>query len=106
MSAVRRAGRVTAELLPAAALTRLGVPALAAAVFLAVLTLGAACWVIASGDRSDRITRMIDARHGRSLPRGSPAAPARASRRKPADPPAAPARASRRKPANPPAAPT
>jgi hypothetical protein len=85
MSAVRWAGRVTAGLLPAAALARLGVPALAAAVFLAVLALGAACWVIASGARSDRVTRMIYARHGnaRSLPPGSPAAPARASRRKP-----------------------
>jgi hypothetical protein len=68
MSAVRRAGRAAAGLLPAAALARLGVPALAAVVFLAVLALGAACWVIANGDRSDRVTRMIYARRGASGP--------------------------------------
>jgi hypothetical protein len=39
-------------------------PAFAALVFLAVLVLGAACWVISSGDRSDRVTRMIVARRG------------------------------------------
>ena len=77
MSALRRAGRVAAGMLPAAVLARLGMPALAAVVFLAVLALGAACWVIASGDRSDRVTRMIYARHGdaRSLVPGSTAAP-------------------------------
>jgi len=86
VSALRRAGRVAAGMLPAAVLVRLGTPALAAAVFLAVLALMAACWVIASGDRSDRVIRMIYARHGdaRSLVAGSPAAPARASRRRPA----------------------
>ncbi len=75
MSAVRRAGRVVAGLLPAAALVRLGAPALVSAVILAVLALVAACWVIASGDRSDRVTRMIYARHGdaRSLVPRSPA---------------------------------
>ena len=75
---------MAAGLLPAAALARLGLPALAAAVVLAVAALGAACWVIASGDRSDRVTRMIYARHGdaRSLTSGPPAASARASRRK------------------------
>ena len=77
---------MVAGMLPAAALARLGVPALAAVVFLAVLTLGAACWVITSSDRSDRVTRMIYARHGdaRSLVPRSPAAPAHAPRRKPA----------------------
>jgi hypothetical protein len=53
-----------AGLLPAALLARLGVPALAALVFLAVLVLGVACWIIDSGDRSDRVTRMILARRG------------------------------------------
>jgi len=67
-------------------LARLGMPALAAVVFLVVLALGAACWVIADGDRSDRVTRMIYARHGnaRSLVPRSTAAPAGASRRRPA----------------------
>jgi hypothetical protein len=86
ISTLRRAGRVAAGMLPVAMLARLGVPALAAVVFLAILALGAACWVIASCDRSDRVTRMIYARHGdaRSLVPGSPATPARASHRRPA----------------------
>jgi hypothetical protein len=85
MSALKRAGRVTAGIVPAAALARLGLPALAAVVFLGVLALGAACWVIASSDRSDRVTRMIYARRGdgRSLGPGSPGSPARVSRRRP-----------------------
>jgi hypothetical protein len=86
MSAARRAGWMTAGLLPAAALARLGLPALAAAVILAGAALGVACWVIASDDRSDRVTRMIYARHGdaRSLTSRPPAAPALADRRRPA----------------------
>jgi hypothetical protein len=86
MSAMKGAGKWAAGLLPAAAVARLGVPALIAAAGLAVLVIAAACWVINSGDRSDRVTRMIYARRGdaRSLPPGSPAAPARAPRRKPA----------------------
>jgi hypothetical protein len=83
MSALRRAARVVAGVLPAAVLARLGMPVLAAVVFLAVLALGAACWVIASDDRSDRVTRMIYARRGdaRSLIPGAPGSPARAARR-------------------------
>lgn len=84
MSALRRAGRVAAGMLPAAVVARLGMPALAAAVFLAVLALGAACWIIANGDRSDRLTRMIYARHGdaRSLIPAPPAAPSPAPGRR------------------------
>jgi hypothetical protein len=69
-TALKHAGRVLAGILPAAVLARLGVPALAAAVSLAVLILGVTCWVINNGDRSDRVTRMIYARHGdaRCLP--------------------------------------
>jgi hypothetical protein len=63
-SALKGAGRVIAGILPAAALARLGMPALVAAVFLAVLVVGTACWIVASDDRSDRVTRMIYARHG------------------------------------------
>jgi hypothetical protein len=68
--ALKHTGRALAGILPAAALARLGMPALAAAICLAVLILGVACWVISSGDRSDRVTRMIYARHGdaRCLP--------------------------------------
>jgi hypothetical protein len=108
MSAVKQAGRVAAGVLPAAVLVRdpQGVLALVAAVvFLFVLTLGTVRWVIANDDRTNRVIRIISARHGRSPTQKSPAAPARASRGKPADPPAAPARASRGKPADSPAAP-
>ena len=81
-NALRHASRALAGMLPAAVLARLGMPALGAAIFLAVLALAVACWVISNGDRSDRVTRMIYARHGdaRCLPPGpapsSPAAPA------------------------------
>jgi hypothetical protein len=63
-SALRHAGRAAAGMLPAALLVRLGMPALAALVFLAVLVLGVICWIIGSPDRSDRVTRMMLARRG------------------------------------------
>ena len=83
MSVLRRASRAAAGLLPTAALARLGLPALAAAIFLAALAAGVACWVISSGDRSDRVIRMIYARRGdaQCLPqdarRSSPTSPRR-----------------------------
>jgi len=51
-------------MLPAAFLGRLGMPALAALVFLAVLALAVICWIIASGERCDRVNRMMLARRG------------------------------------------
>jgi hypothetical protein len=63
MNALRHAGRAVAGMLPVAVIVRLGLPALAVLVFLAILAAGVACWVIASDDRSDRVTRMIYARH-------------------------------------------
>jgi hypothetical protein len=39
-------------------------PVLAALVFLAVRALAVACRIIGNGDRCDRVTRMIYARHG------------------------------------------
>jgi hypothetical protein len=61
---------VAAGMLPAAVLARPGMPAIAALVFLAVLAVAMACWVISNGDRSGRVTRMIYVRHGdaRCLP--------------------------------------
>jgi hypothetical protein len=73
-SALKHVGRVMTGMLSAAVLARLDMPALAAAGSLAVLVLGVTCWVtcwvIDSGERSDRVTRMIYARHGdaRCLP--------------------------------------
>ena len=62
--ALKHATRAAAGILPAAALVRLSLPVLAALVLLAVLVLGVTCWVISSGERSDRVTRMILARRG------------------------------------------
>jgi hypothetical protein len=64
---LKRAGQVTAGALPAAVLAGLGLPALGALVFLAVLMLGVICWIINSEDRSARVTRMILARHGHQM---------------------------------------
>jgi hypothetical protein len=58
------AGRAAAVMLPAGLLSQLGMPALAALVFLAVLALGAFCWIISSQDRCDRVNRMMLARQG------------------------------------------
>jgi len=48
----------------------------------AAAVLGVTCWVINNGDRSDRVTRMILARHGdtRCLATGSPATSSPSSR--------------------------
>ncbi len=62
--ALKHVGRAVAGMLPTAVLARLGMPALAAVVFLAVLVLGVACWVISNPDRSDRVIRMMLARRG------------------------------------------
>ena len=58
------AGRTAAGALPAALLAELGMPALGALVFLAIVILAVVCWVIASGDRTDRVSQMMLARRG------------------------------------------
>jgi hypothetical protein len=63
---LRRVGRTAAKVLPAAALTKLGIPALAGLIFIAVLILGVSCWIIGNEERSDRVIRMILARQGRA----------------------------------------
>ena len=74
------------RLLPAALLLRLGIPALGALVFLAVLVLGVICWIIGSADRSDRVTRMMLARRGDAtclkLSTSVPSSPASLQRRR------------------------
>jgi len=62
--AIRRGGQAVAGMLHAVALVRLGISALAAVVFLAVLVLAVICWVISSADRTDRVNRMMLARQG------------------------------------------
>ena len=50
-------------MLPVALLFRLGVPTLAALVFLGVLMLTAACWVISDDGRSSRVTEILSVMH-------------------------------------------
>lgn len=61
---LRNLSRAAGVVAAAGAAVRIGVPMLAGVMFLALLVLGIACWVISSGDRSDRVTRMIYARRG------------------------------------------
>ena len=79
---LRRAGRTAAGALPVALLAGLGLPALSALVFLAVAVLAVTCWVIASRERTDRVSQMMLARRGQadSPAAGAVALPAPASR--------------------------
>lgn len=72
---LKHAGQAAAGMLSAALLARLGEPALAALVFLAILVLGVACWIISNPERSDRVNRMLLASRGdaRCLKSGSSA---------------------------------
>ena len=87
MAVLRRAGKVAAGVAPAALVAGLGLPALGGLIFFAVLVLGVACWVIASRDRTDRISRMLLAWRGNAdcLARDSavsPSVPAARPRRR------------------------
>jgi len=75
---LKHAGRAITGMLPAALLAGLGMPALGALVFLAVLSLAVVCWVIGSGDRTERVSRILLAGRGNAscLPPG-PAASSR-----------------------------
>ena len=48
---LRHADKLAAGAVPVALVARLGLPALGGLVLLAILALGAACWVIGSSDR-------------------------------------------------------
>jgi hypothetical protein len=61
---LRHAGKAAAGVLSAALLAKLGLPALGALVILAVLVMAVVCWVISSGDRSERASRMLLAGRG------------------------------------------
>jgi hypothetical protein len=64
MAMFRRACKIAAGVAPAALVAGLGLPALGGLVFLAVLALGAACWVIGSEDRTNRVSRVLLAWRG------------------------------------------
>jgi hypothetical protein len=84
-SGLKHAGRAAAGMLPAALVVRLGMPALAALVLLAVLVIGVICWIINSDDRTGRVNRMMLARHGDArcleTDRSAPSSPASRPRR-------------------------
>jgi hypothetical protein len=61
---LRHAARASAPASALAVLAGLGWPAAAAFAGLAVLALAAACWVIGSRERSDRVSRILLARRG------------------------------------------
>lgn len=63
---VKQAGHAAAGVCSAAAVAGLGMPALGAVVFLAVLVIAVACWVINCPDRTDRVSRLLLARRGDS----------------------------------------
>jgi hypothetical protein len=67
---LRHAGRAAAGAIPAALLVGLGLPALGALVFLASAVLAVTCWVIASEERTSRVSQLMLARRGQA---GSPA---------------------------------
>jgi hypothetical protein len=64
MAVLRGVRKVAAGAASAALVTGLGLPALGGLVFLAVLVLGAACWVIGSQDRTERVSRVLLAWRG------------------------------------------
>jgi hypothetical protein len=63
MTMLRHAGKVTAGALSAALVARLGLPALGALVFLAVLVAGVVCWVLSDDARAECVTRILSAWH-------------------------------------------
>jgi hypothetical protein len=69
---VARHAATAAGVLTTAVMAGLGMPALGALVLLAVLILAVMCWVIASQDRTNRVSQILLARRGSPL---TPAAP-------------------------------
>jgi hypothetical protein len=65
-SVLRRACQTAGGALPAALLAGLGLPALGALVFLVVAVLAVICWVIASRERTDRVSQLMLARRGQA----------------------------------------
>ena len=61
---LRQAGKVAAGIAPTALMARLGLPALGALVFLAVLAAGVTCWLLGSDARAARVSRVLLAWRG------------------------------------------
>lgn len=73
-----RAGKIMAKTVPVALIAGIGLPALGALLFLAVLATGMACWVLGNDARAERVSRVLLAWRGNpgSLRADSPAASA------------------------------
>jgi hypothetical protein len=71
----RRTTKAAAPIIPAALLAGLGLPALGALIFLAILVIMTACWVIDDADRTEQVCRILLAGRGNTnclpLPAGS-----------------------------------
>ena len=65
MAMLRAAGRGAAAAVPTAQLARLGLPALAGGLGLAVLMLVTVWWVLASDARCERLAKVVEAWRGR-----------------------------------------
>lgn len=63
-SALRHTLHAALGVVPAAMLVRLGMPALGGLVFLIIATIAVACWVVGSGDRTERVSRLLLACRG------------------------------------------
>jgi hypothetical protein len=74
MAVLRAAGKAAVGIVPAAQLARLGLPALVAGGVLAVLVLGAGCWVIASDARASRAAKVLGAWRGAAADPAPPVA--------------------------------
>jgi phage-related minor tail protein len=61
---VGHVGRGVGAAVSAVAVARMGLPALGALVGLAVLSAGVVCWVIASSERTERVSRLLLAGRG------------------------------------------
>jgi hypothetical protein len=79
---LRHAARTAAALITPAALVRLGLPAVGAALLVVIVAAGVLCWVISNGDRSNRAARLISATRGDAVQMAG----------RPPDPPPTPAR--------------
>jgi hypothetical protein len=64
MGAARHVTHAAGPVSVVAVLAAVGFPAVATAAGVAVLVLAAACWVLSSKDRTDRVSRIILARRG------------------------------------------
>jgi hypothetical protein len=64
MAVLRHTGKVAGGAVSAVLVARSGLPGLVALVFLAILVIGVACWILLSDARADRVSRVLLAWRG------------------------------------------